>query len=128
MERRSVSGEPGALSGSSSIIDGDNDTKKLLHDYKFKLKKVEQENIILAGNVSRLDTQLTRFKTAAEEAEKLEDELKTEKRKILRDVSKLRQLVNMLMSFIFDHSYVNHKLRWKSLRLQMHIYKNESIK
>lgn len=84
LQRRSasVTGEPGA----APVVD-EGDTKKLLHDYKFKLKKLEQENIVLNGNVSRLETQLARYKQASEEAEKLEDELKTEKRKILRDVS-----------------------------------------
>lgn len=88
MQRRSVSGEPGAGTAGTATAD-EGDMKKLLHDYKFKLKKVEQENIILTGNVSRLETQLLRFKTAADEAEKTEEELKIEKRKILREVRNL---------------------------------------
>lgn len=37
--------------------------------------------------MSRLDGQVTRFKTAAEEAEAREDDLKIEKRKLQREVS-----------------------------------------
>jgi hypothetical protein len=36
--------------------------------------------------VTRLDTQVQRFKTAAEEAEAREDDLKVERRKIQREV------------------------------------------
>jgi hypothetical protein len=59
----------------------------LVSDYKFKLKKSEQEVSVLQGSVARLETQLTRYRIAAEEAEKLEDELKADKRKSQRDVS-----------------------------------------
>ncbi|CAG2177550.1 unnamed protein product, partial [Oppiella nova] len=37
-------------------------------------------------NVSRLETQLSRYKTAADEAQELEDELKAEKRKTQREL------------------------------------------
>ncbi len=59
----------------------------MVSDYKFKLKKSEQEVSVLQGSVARLETQLTRYRIAAEEAEKLEDELKADKRKSQRDVS-----------------------------------------
>ncbi len=62
------------------------EANKLVSDYKFKLKKSEQEVSVLQGNVARLETQLTRYRTAAEEAEKLEDELKADKRKSQREV------------------------------------------
>ncbi|XP_054165867.1 leucine-rich repeat flightless-interacting protein 2-like [Oppia nitens] len=62
------------------------ETNKLISDYKFKLKKYEQEISVLNGNVARLETQLTRFRTTAVEAEKLEDELKADKRKTQREL------------------------------------------
>lgn len=62
------------------------EANKLLSDYKYKLRKAEQEINTLQGSVSRLETQVARFKISADEAEKLEDELKAEKRKLQRDV------------------------------------------
>ena len=79
-------------------LDGDAiyDSKKQLHDYKFKLKKAEQEIALLQGNNTRLEGQLARAKTALEEAEKLEDELKSEKRKILRELRETQTKVEEL--------------------------------
>ncbi|KAI1299240.1 Leucine-rich repeat flightless-interacting protein 2 [Halotydeus destructor] len=82
-ESRSMS-EAGSESTLSKA--DESDTKKTILEYKFKLKKAEQEVIVLQGTVSRIETQLARYKLASEESEKLEDELKTEKRKILRDL------------------------------------------
>jgi len=84
-----------SLSSDSTTITNDGDKNKL-HEYKFKLKKAEQEIIILQGNVSRLETQVTRYKFSTEEAEKTEDELKTEKRKILRDLREAQSKVEEL--------------------------------
>jgi len=63
------------------------ETKKVLDDYKFKLQKSEQDINTLQTNVARLETQVIRFKTAAETAERSEEELKTERRKLQREVS-----------------------------------------
>jgi len=62
------------------------ETKKVLDDYKFKLQKSEDINT-LQTNVARLETQVIRFKTASETAERSEEELKTERRKLQREVS-----------------------------------------
>jgi hypothetical protein len=64
----------------------DADVKKLLHEYKFKLKRAEQEILILQGNQSRIESQLTRYKSQCEDLEKTEEDLKVEKRKILREL------------------------------------------
>lgn len=61
------------------------ETKKVLDDYKFKLQKSEQDINTLQTNVARLETQVIRFKTAAETAERSEEELKTERRKLQRE-------------------------------------------
>merc|ERR1719195_698610 len=61
------------------------ETKKVLDDYKFKLQKSEQDINTLQTNVARLETQVIRFKTASETAERSEEELKTERRKLQRE-------------------------------------------
>merc|ERR1719495_782677 len=61
------------------------ETKKVIDDYKFKLQKAEQDISTCQTNVARLETQVTRFKTAAETAERSEEELKTERRKLQRE-------------------------------------------
>lgn len=61
------------------------ETKKVMDDYKFKLQKSEQDINTLQTNVARLETQVIRFKTAAETAERSEEELKTERRKLQRE-------------------------------------------
>ncbi len=45
---------------------------------------------LIALQVARLESQVTRYKSAAESAEKNEEELKVEKRKLLREVSWFR--------------------------------------
>jgi len=61
------------------------ETKKVIDDYKFKLQKAEQDISTSQTNVARLETQVIRFKTAAETAERSEEELKTERRKLQRE-------------------------------------------
>jgi len=61
------------------------ETKKVIDDYKFKLQKAEQDISTCQTNVARLETQVIRFKTAAETAERSEEELKTERRKLQRE-------------------------------------------
>lgn len=84
-----------SLSSDSTTITTDGDKNKL-HEYKFKLKKAEQDIIVLQGNVTRLEGSVARYKLSTEEAEKTEDELKTEKRKILRDLREAQSKVEEL--------------------------------
>lgn len=91
------------------------DSNRVISDLKFKLVKAEQEATALEQNVSRgegirtgypdicggfptcvafclfqvtrLEGQVTRYKSSAENAEKVEDELKAEKRKLQREVA-----------------------------------------
>ncbi|BFZ02398.1 hypothetical protein BsWGS_05436 [Bradybaena similaris] len=62
------------------------EASKQIHDYKFKLQKAEQDIATLEGMVTRLDTQVKRYKTDAERAEGMEDELKQEKRKLQKEL------------------------------------------
>ncbi|NXE14645.1 LRRF2 protein, partial [Lophotis ruficrista] len=62
------------------------DANRQISDLKFKLAKSEQEITALEQNVIRLEGQVARYKTAAENAERVEDELKAEKRKLQREL------------------------------------------
>ncbi|CAG5125619.1 unnamed protein product [Candidula unifasciata] len=62
------------------------EASKQIHDYKFKLQKAEQDIATLEGMVTRLDTQVKRYKSDAERAEGMEDELKQEKRKLQKEL------------------------------------------
>ncbi|XP_073726983.1 leucine-rich repeat flightless-interacting protein 2 isoform X32 [Misgurnus anguillicaudatus] len=68
------------------ILDLQRDANRQISDLKFKLVKSEQEVTALEQNIIRLEGQVTRYKTAAEAAEKVEDELKVEKRKLQREL------------------------------------------
>ncbi|XP_051996925.1 leucine-rich repeat flightless-interacting protein 2 isoform X3 [Xyrauchen texanus] len=68
------------------ILDLQRDANRQISDMKFKLVKSEQEVMALEQNIIRLEGQVTRYKTAAEAAEKVEDELKVEKRKLQREL------------------------------------------
>ncbi|KAK6618390.1 hypothetical protein RUM44_002842 [Polyplax serrata] len=63
----------------------DEETCKILSDYRFKLQKAEQDVSTLQATVARLESQVIRYKSAAETSEKAEDELKIEKRKLQRE-------------------------------------------
>ncbi|GAA6098495.1 leucine-rich repeat flightless-interacting protein 2 isoform X7 [Tachysurus ichikawai] len=70
----------------SHIIDLQRDANRQISDLKFKLVKSEQEVAALEQNIIRLEGQVTRYKTASEASEKVEDELKVEKRKLQREL------------------------------------------
>lgn len=60
---------------------------KLTNDYRYRLKKAEQEIVALTANCNRMENQVARYKTEAEEGERVENELKSDKRKLQREVS-----------------------------------------
>ncbi|XP_058155821.1 leucine-rich repeat flightless-interacting protein 1 isoform X40 [Dasypus novemcinctus] len=68
------------------VVDLQRDANRQISDLKFKLAKSEQEITALEQNVLRLEGQVSRYKSAAENAEKIEDELKAEKRKLQREL------------------------------------------
>ncbi|XP_060923199.1 leucine-rich repeat flightless-interacting protein 2 [Limanda limanda] len=70
----------------SHLLDLQRDANRQISDVKFKLVKTEQEVTALQQNILRLEGQLTRCKAASENAEKTEDELKVEKRKLQREL------------------------------------------
>lgn len=56
-------------------------------EYKFRAQKAEQDVATLQATVARLESQVIRYKSAAEVSEKSEEVLKAEKRKLQREVS-----------------------------------------
>ncbi|XP_027641071.1 leucine-rich repeat flightless-interacting protein 2 isoform X3 [Falco biarmicus] len=68
------------------LIEMQRDANRQISEYKFKLSKAEQDITTLEQNIGRLEGQVARYKNAAENAEKVEDELKAEKRKLQREL------------------------------------------
>ncbi|XP_044149319.1 leucine-rich repeat flightless-interacting protein 2 isoform X3 [Bufo gargarizans] len=68
------------------LIEMQRDANRQISEFKFKLSKAEQDITTLEQNVLRLEGQVLRYKSAAENAEKVEDELKAEKRRLQREL------------------------------------------
>ncbi|KAM9601774.1 leucine-rich repeat flightless-interacting protein 2 isoform 3-T8 [Trichechus inunguis] len=68
------------------LIEMQRDANRQISEYKFKLSKAEQDITTLEQSIGRLEGQVLRYRTAAENAEKVEDELKAEKRKLQREL------------------------------------------
>ncbi|XP_061644878.1 leucine-rich repeat flightless-interacting protein 2 isoform X19 [Phyllopteryx taeniolatus] len=68
------------------VIEMQRDANRQISEYKFKLSKTEQEMGTMEQNINRLEGQVSRYKTSADNAEKIEDELKAEKRKLQREL------------------------------------------
>ncbi|XP_051507332.1 leucine-rich repeat flightless-interacting protein 2 isoform X14 [Myxocyprinus asiaticus] len=68
------------------FIEMQRDSNRQISEYKFKLSKAEQEMATMEQNINRLEGQVSRYKAASDNAEKIEDELKVEKRKLQREL------------------------------------------
>ncbi|XP_038137334.1 leucine-rich repeat flightless-interacting protein 2 isoform X3 [Cyprinodon tularosa] len=68
------------------FIEMQRDANRQISEYKFKLSKAEQEMGTMEQNISRLEGQVARYKAASDNAEKVEDELKAEKRRLQREL------------------------------------------
>ncbi|CAM4727756.1 unnamed protein product [Leuciscus chuanchicus] len=80
-------GERGMENGTDlHFIEMQRDANRQISEYKFKLSKAEQEMATMEQNVNRLEGQVSRYKNSADNAEKIEDELKAEKRKLQREL------------------------------------------
>ncbi|XP_029929387.1 leucine-rich repeat flightless-interacting protein 2 isoform X3 [Myripristis murdjan] len=91
----------------SHILDLQRDANRQISDLKFKLVKSEQEVTALEQNIIRLEGQVTRYKTASESAEKVEDELKVEKRKLQRE---LRSALDRIDELEAANSHLSKRL------------------
>uniref|UniRef100_A0A3B3U2T1 Leucine rich repeat (in FLII) interacting protein 1b n=2 Tax=Poeciliinae TaxID=586240 RepID=A0A3B3U2T1_9TELE len=97
-----------------NIMELQRDSSRQINDLKFKLVKAEQEVTALEQNVTRLEGHVTRYKSAAENAEKVEDELKAEKRKLQRE---LRTALDKIEELESSNSHLNKRLeKMKSSR------------
>ncbi|CAK6984050.1 PREDICTED: leucine-rich repeat flightless-interacting protein 2-like, partial [Scomber scombrus] len=83
------------------------DTNRQISELKFKLVKSEQEVAALEQNVIRLEGQVTRYKSASESAEKMEDELKVEKRKLHRE---LRSALDRIEELELSNAHLSKRL------------------
>ncbi|XP_031140059.1 leucine-rich repeat flightless-interacting protein 2 isoform X14 [Sander lucioperca] len=68
------------------VIEMQRDANRQISEYKFKLSKAEQEIGTMEQNINRLEGQVSRYKASADNSEKVEDELKAEKRKLQREL------------------------------------------
>ncbi|XP_041056213.1 trichohyalin-like [Carcharodon carcharias] len=89
------------------VIEVQRDANRQISEYKFKLTKTEQEITALEQNIIRLESQVLRYKTAAENAEKVEDELKAEKRKLQREV---RSALDKIEELEMSNSHLSKRL------------------
>ncbi|XP_066861827.1 leucine-rich repeat flightless-interacting protein 2 isoform X21 [Kogia breviceps] len=89
------------------LIEMQRDANRQISEYKFKLSKAEQDITTLEQSISRLEGQVLRYKTAAENAEKVEDELKAEKRKLQRE---LRTALDKIEEMEMTNSHLAKRL------------------
>ncbi|XP_062345472.1 leucine-rich repeat flightless-interacting protein 2 isoform X2 [Cinclus cinclus] len=89
------------------LIELQRDANRQISEYKFKLSKAEQDITTLEQNIGRLEGQVARYKNAAENAEKVEDELKAEKRKLQRE---LRTALDKIEEMEMTNSHLMKRL------------------
>ncbi|KAM9308853.1 leucine-rich repeat flightless-interacting protein 2 isoform 2-T2 [Gastrophryne carolinensis] len=101
--------DSGGLENGSDLqfIEMQRDANRQISEYKFKLSKAEQDITTLEQNVLRLEGQVVRYKTSAENAEKVEDDLKAEKRRLQRE---LRTALDKLEEMEMTNSHLVKRL------------------
>ncbi|XP_073930279.1 leucine-rich repeat flightless-interacting protein 2 isoform X18 [Castor canadensis] len=104
-----TAGDVAGLQNGSDLqfIEMQRDANRQISEYKFKLSKAEQDITTLEQSISRLEGQVLRYKTAAENAEKVEDELKAEKRKLQRE---LRTALDKIEEMEMTNSHLAKRL------------------
>ncbi|KAI7808928.1 putative leucine-rich repeat flightless-interacting protein 2, partial [Triplophysa rosa] len=93
--------------GADSNMDLQRDAGRQINDLKFKIVKSEQEITALEQNVTRLEGQVSRYKSGCENAEKVEDELKAEKRKLQRE---LRSALDKIEELEASNSHLSKRM------------------
>ncbi|XP_048650994.1 leucine-rich repeat flightless-interacting protein 2 isoform X23 [Marmota marmota marmota] len=104
-----TAGDLAGLQNGSDLqfIEMQRDANRQISEYKFKLSKAEQDITTLEQSINRLEGQVLRYKTAAENAEKVEDELKAEKRKLQRE---LRTALDKIEEMEMTNSHLAKRL------------------
>ncbi|KAI7685502.1 hypothetical protein SSS_02260 [Sarcoptes scabiei] len=112
-ERNRIDSLTDSLAASSSNLSSDKqaeiqrEANKMTNELRYKLKKSEQDNIALNSTIARLETQLTRLKSEAQEAERVEEELKLDKRKIQRE---LREALTKIEELESSNSHLQKRI------------------
>ncbi|XP_038126849.1 leucine-rich repeat flightless-interacting protein 2-like [Cyprinodon tularosa] len=89
------------------LLELQRDHSRQISELKFKLVKSEQEVTTLEQNLLRLEGQLCRYKSASENAERIEDELKVEKRRLQRE---LRSALDRIEELEVSNSHLSKRL------------------
>nr|CAB3267250.1 thyroid receptor-interacting protein 11 [Phallusia mammillata] len=89
------------------LLEVQREANKQVNEYKLKLQKSEQELAAFHGNVTRLESQLQRYKQTSEIYEKNEDEMRAEKRKLMRD---LRTALDRIEEMEMTNSHLEKRL------------------
>ncbi|MED6260646.1 Leucine-rich repeat flightless-interacting protein 2 [Ataeniobius toweri] len=100
------------------IIEMQRDANRQISEYKFKLSKAEQEMGTMEQNISRLEGQVARYKAAADNSEKIEDELKAEKRKLQRE---LRTALDKIEEMEMTNSHLVKRLEKMKANRNAHL-------
>ncbi|XP_054450859.1 leucine-rich repeat flightless-interacting protein 2 isoform X5 [Pteronotus mesoamericanus] len=105
----SAGGDLAGLQNGSDLqfIEMQRDANRQISEYKFKLSKAEQDITTLEQSIGRLEGQVLRYKTAAENAERVEDGLKAEKRKLQRE---LRTALDKIEEMEMTNSHLAKRL------------------
>lgn len=89
------------------LLEVQREANKQVSEYKLKLQKSEQDLAAFHANISRLESQLTRYKQSSENYEKNEDEMRAEKRKLQRD---LRSALDRIEEMEMTNSHLEKRL------------------
>uniref|UniRef100_H2YU51 Uncharacterized protein n=1 Tax=Ciona savignyi TaxID=51511 RepID=H2YU51_CIOSA len=89
------------------LLEIQREANKQVNEYKFKLQKSEQDIAAFHGSISRLESQLLRYKQSTEGYEKNEDEMRAEKRKLMRD---LRSALDRIEEVEMTNSHLEKRL------------------
>jgi len=89
------------------LLEVQREANKQVSEYKLKLQKSEQDLAAFHANVSRLESQLQRYKQSSENYEKNEDEMRAEKRKLQRD---LRSALDRIEEMEMTNSHLEKRL------------------
>ncbi|XP_038044534.1 leucine-rich repeat flightless-interacting protein 2-like [Patiria miniata] len=99
------------------MLDIQREASRQVNEYRFKYQKAEQELATLEGHVMRLEGQVKRYKTAADTGERVEEELKQERRKLQREI---RTLKDQNEEFETENSHLTKRLeKMKSAKLSL---------
>ncbi|XP_033111091.1 leucine-rich repeat flightless-interacting protein 2-like isoform X2 [Anneissia japonica] len=95
-ERRRTAQAPLLNGPEMNVYDIQREASKQVNEMKYKLQNAEQELTNLEAINSRLEGQVKRYKQAAETAEQSEEEMKLDKRKLIRENRSLKDQVEEL--------------------------------